>query len=128
MAKALELSSADRVPAEGRCIEIRDAFITRVEALGGELTGHRTHRLPGHASFVFPGRSGESILLDLERKGVVCSSGSACAAGSDEPSHVLTAMGYDREVAQTAVRFTFGRDVTGEQLQQATEALADVLA
>ncbi|HJR90763.1 MAG TPA: cysteine desulfurase family protein [Aeromicrobium sp.] len=124
MAKALELAVTARTE---EVTDRRDSFITRVEDVGGELTGHRTHRLPGHASFVFPGRSGESILLDLERKGVVCSSGSACAAGSDEPSHVLAAMGYDREVAQTAVRFTFGRDVTGDQLDRAAAALAEVL-
>ena len=123
MAKALELAGG---PVDDVTVR-RDAFINRVESLGGELTGHRTQRLPGNASFVFPGRSGESILLDLERKGVVCSSGSACAAGSDEPSHVLTAMGYDRGVAQTAVRFTFGRDMTSEQLDEAAEALAQVL-
>lgn len=131
MAKALELAQplGGRVAAGGGSIEtIRDAFIERVEALGGQLTGHRTHRLPGHASFVLPGRSGESILLDLERRGIVCSSGSACAAGSDEPSHVLTAMGFDREVAQTAVRFTFGRDVTAEQLDQAADVLAEIMA
>jgi cysteine desulfurase len=129
MAKALELSG-DRVRREAACIEIterRDTFIAQVEAAGGQLTGHRARRLPGNASFVFPGRSGESILLDLERRGVVCSSGSACAAGSDEPSHVLTAMGYEAEVAQTAVRFTFGRDVANEQLDAAAEVLASVL-
>jgi cysteine desulfurase len=133
MAKALELSGG-RGGSEATLETTlrRDAFISRVEALGGQLTGHRVHRLPGNASFVFPpsdrhSRSGESILLDLERKGVVCSSGSACAAGSDEPSHVLTAMGFDREVAQTAVRFTFGRDVTSEQLDAAADVLADVL-
>jgi cysteine desulfurase len=125
MAKALDLATAAGSGDEvaGR----RDAFIARVEALGGELTGHRTQRLPGNASFVFPGRSGESILLDLERRGVVSSSGSACAAGSDEPSHVLTAMGYDREVAQTAVRFTFGRDTADEQLAEAAEVLGSIL-
>jgi len=133
MAKALELAQltggrgANEMSLETTIASRRDAFVKRVEALGGELTGHRTQRLPGHASFVFPGRSGESILLDLERRGVVCSSGSACAAGSDEPSHVLTAMGYDRQVAQTAVRFTFGPDMTGDQLDQAANALADVL-
>jgi cysteine desulfurase len=107
----------------------RDAFIARVEAEvpGAVLTGHRTDRLPGSASFVFPGTSGESILLDLERRGIVCSSGSACAAGSDEPSHVLTAVGYDREVAQTAVRFTFGRSTTDDDLAQAADALAQVV-
>ncbi|MFL6088658.1 MAG: cysteine desulfurase family protein [Aeromicrobium sp.] len=129
MAKALELASdpADRVVAQRRIEIMRDAFIARVESFGGQLTGHREHRLPGNASFVFPGRSGESILLDLERKGVICSSGSACAAGSDEPSHVLTAMGYERAVAQTAVRFTFGRETTTEQLDAAADVLADVL-
>jgi cysteine desulfurase len=133
MAKALELSAADSGDpvAVQRRIEIRDAFIADVEESGGRLTGHRTERLPGHASFVFPdpgqSRSGESVLLDLERRGVVCSSGSACAAGSDEPSHVLTAMGYSGEVAQTAVRFTFGRTVTGAQLTEAAGVLAEVM-
>jgi len=93
------------------------------EVDGAELTGHRVERLPGSASFVFPGRSGESILLDLERRGIVSSSGSACAAGSDDPSHVLTAMGYPTEVAQTAVRFTFGRSTTAEQLDRVADEL-----
>jgi len=130
MAKALELTGdrgAYEVGLEAT-VARRDTFIKRVEGLGGELTGHRTQRLPGNASFVFPGRSGESILLDLERRGVVCSSGSACAAGSDEPSYVLTAMGYDREVAQTAVRFTFGRGVADTDLDVAVDAIAAVLA
>ena len=95
---------------------------------GAALTGHPTRRLPGHASFVLPGRSGESVLLDLERRGVVCSSGSACHAGSDEPSHVLVAMGVAAEVAQTAVRFTFGRSTTDAQLDEAARALVEVCA
>jgi cysteine desulfurase len=124
LAAALRLASG---PAD-EVIARRDAFIARVESEvpGAVLTGHRTRRLPGSASFVFPGRSGESILLDLERKGIVCSSGSACAAGSDEPSHVLTAMGYDREVAQTAVRFTFGRSTTDADLAAAADALVEL--
>jgi len=106
----------------------RDRFVAAgLESVpGAALTGHPVRRLPGHASFVLPGRSGESVLLDLERRGVVCSSGSACHAGSDEPSHVLVAMGVPSEVAQTAVRFTFGRSVTDEQLTDAARALADV--
>jgi cysteine desulfurase len=131
MAKALELS-ADRVAAQRRIEILRDRFIAQVEAVGGQLTGHRTERLPGNASFVFPpsdlhSRSGESILLDLERRGVICSSGSACAAGSDEASHVLTAMGYEPELAQTAVRFTFGRTVTQDGLDEAAAILREVL-
>jgi cysteine desulfurase len=76
------------------------------------LTGHPQRRLPGTASFVFAGTHGEAVLLELERRGVICSSGSACAAGSDEPSHVLTALGIPAELARTAVRFTFGPEST----------------
>ncbi|RLV56868.1 cysteine desulfurase [Aeromicrobium phragmitis] len=108
----------------------RDRFVADVLAAvpTAELTGHATRRLPGNASFVFPGRSGESILLDLERQGIYCSSGSACAAGEDEPSHVLTAMGYDAALAQTAVRFTFGAGVSDEELATTVSALEKAAA
>jgi cysteine desulfurase len=126
MATALRLAAAGDGGTTGR----RDAFIARVlaEVPGAVLTGHPRQRLPGSASFVFPGTSGESILLDLERHGIVSSSGSACAAGSDDPSHVLTAMGFPAEVAQTAVRFTFGRATTAEQLDAVADELARLLA
>jgi cysteine desulfurase len=126
MAAAMRLAVADNAPAVVR----RDGFIARVLSgvPGAQLTGHPVDRLPGSASFVFPGRSGESILLDLERRGIVSSSGSACAAGSDDPSHVLVAMGVDAETAQTAVRFTFGRATTADHLQRTADALVGSLA
>ena len=110
-ATALELAEAERVEASARVSAIRDRFIARVleRIPSARLTGDPVHRLAGTASFTFAGTSGEAVLLELERRGVVSSSGSACAAGSDEPSHVLLAMGIAPEVAQTAVRFTFPR-------------------
>ena len=110
-ATALELAEQERVEASLRVATIRDGFIARVleRVPSARLTGDPVHRLPGTASFTFAGTSGEAVLLELERRGVVSSSGSACAAGSDEPSHVLVAMGIAPEVAQTAVRFTFPR-------------------
>lgn len=110
-ATALELAEAERVEASARVAAIRDRFIARVLAAvpSARLTGDPVHRLAGTASFTFAGTSGEAVLLELERRGVVSSSGSACAAGSDEPSHVLLAMGIAPAVAQTAVRFTFPR-------------------
>ena len=110
-ATALELAEQDRVEASLRITAIRDRFIARVleRVPSARLTGDPVHRLPGTASFTFAGTSGEAVLLELERRGVVSSSGSACAAGSDEPSHVLVALGVAPEVAQTAVRFTFPR-------------------
>lgn len=108
LATALELAEAERDGDSTRVGAARDRFIAAVlqRVPEARVTGHPVQRLPGTASFVFPGTSGEAILLELERRGVVSSSGSACAAGSDEPSHVLLAMGYEPEVAQTAVRFT----------------------
>ena len=109
LATALELAEAGRAEASARVAALRDRFVARVLATvpSAALTGDPVHRLPGTASFTFAGTSGEAVLLELERRGIVSSSGSACAAGSDEPSHVLVAMGIDAEIAQTAVRFTF---------------------
>lgn len=119
----------------------RDAFVAdvlervpvaRLTGAATDSAGHTaprgTSRLPANASFVFPGTNGEAILLELERRGIVSSSGSACAAGSDEPSHVLTALGYSADVAQTAVRFTWQADVTAEQLAPVAVALRDAVA
>jgi cysteine desulfurase len=124
-ATALELAEAEREDASARVAGIRDRFVARVlaEVPSAALTGHPIHRLPGTASFTFGGTSGEAILLELERRGVVSSSGSACAAGSDEPSHVLIAMGVPAEVAQTAVRFTFPH-----ALHEPLDAVADAVA
>ncbi|KFF59383.1 cysteine desulfurase [Cryobacterium sp. MLB-32] len=126
-ATALRLSTEDRAESARRTSELRDAFIATVlqQTPSARLTGHPTERLPGTASFVFPGTSGEAVLLELEQRGIVCSSGSACAAGSDEASHVLTGMGVSEEVARTAVRFTLAATTTAED---AAEAAASVRA
>ncbi|WP_378148502.1 cysteine desulfurase family protein [Cnuibacter sp. UC19_7] len=120
------LDSAASVAAESaRVAALRDDFIERVLATvpGAVLTGDPVHRLPSVASFCFPGTSGESVLLQLEERDVVVSSGSACAAGSDDPSPVLLACGYPPAVAQTAVRFTFTHDTTASDLSVAADAL-----
>ena len=124
-ATALELAEAERAESSARVTALRDRFIAQVlgSVPSARLTGDPSHRLPGTASFTFAGTSGEAVLLELERRGVVSSSGSACAAGSDEPSHVLLAMGIPAEVAQTAVRFTFPHTL-GAALDAVAEAVA----
>jgi cysteine desulfurase len=122
LAVALELAEAERESVAARVGTQTSRFIDGVLAAVPQsaLTGDRENRLPGTASFTFAGTSGEAVLLELERRGVISSSGSACAAGSDEPSHVLLACGVPPEVAPTSVRFTFGRtpmpDDTSERL------------
>ncbi|MDQ2669887.1 MAG: aminotransferase class V-fold PLP-dependent enzyme, partial [Gemmatimonadota bacterium] len=124
-ATALELAEAEREESAARVGALVHDFIARVleTVPTARLTGDEEHRLPGTASFTFEGTSGEAVLLELERRGVVSSSGSACAAGSDEPSHVLVAMGMAPELAQTAVRFTFPHD-TAEPLDDVAQAVA----
>ncbi len=95
---------------------------------GAFVTGSREHRLPGHASFCFPGVNGETVLLELEQRDVVSSSGSACAAGSTEASHVLTALGIPDEVARTALRLTFDGSLGVEDVPVVVGAVADAVA
>ncbi|WP_285247599.1 cysteine desulfurase family protein [Pseudarthrobacter sp. efr-133-R2A-89] len=130
LATALTLAHARQQQQRERVAALRDRFIAAVlEAVpDAVLTGHPAERLPSVASFCFPGTSGESVLLELERRGVVCSSGSACAAGSDAPSPVLTALGFTAELAQTAVRFSFDSSVTPEELEEAAEAVRAAVA
>ncbi|WP_076680267.1 cysteine desulfurase family protein [Microbacterium sp. RU33B] len=125
LAVALELAESERLDDAARLAALRDAFTARVLSLvpSARMTGDPRHRLPATASFTFAGTSGEAVLLELERRGIVSSSGSACAAGSDEPSHVLLAMGVSPEVAQTAVRFTFPH-----KMQGSPDAIADAVA
>jgi cysteine desulfurase len=76
------------------------------------VTGHRTQRLPNNASFCFPGTQGESLIVALDLEGFAVSSGSACTSGETEPSHVLLALGLDRELAKGSLRVTVGRGTT----------------
>lgn len=116
--------------ASATATTVRDAVLDGVLAAvpGAFVTGSREHRLPGHASFCFPGVNGETVLLELEQRDVVSSSGSACAAGSTEASHVLTALGIPDEVARTALRLTFDGSLGVEDVPAVVGAVADAVA
>lgn len=103
---------------------LRDRLIAGVERIeGARLSGHRSQRLPGNAHFTFNGVDGESLLLNLDMQGIAASAGSACSAGSVEPSYVLTAMGYDRDRASRALRLTLGRHTTPEAVDRVVRVL-----
>lgn len=103
----------------------RDALVVRMLSgvPGAQLTGHSTERLPGHASFVVPGVSGESLLVALDVAGFAVSSGSACAAGNDEPSPVLLALGIEPMVAQTAIRFSIPSPLSSAAIERIVAVL-----
>jgi cysteine desulfurase len=123
IALALKLAT-EEIPTQAPTLtQLRDQLIQGVLTTipTAILTGHPTQRLPNNASFCFPGTSGEAMLLALEERGILCSSGSACAAGRDDPSHVLLALGIAPTVAQTAVRFTLSGAVTGNDIQHVVQ-------
>jgi cysteine desulfurase len=92
------------------------------------LNGHLEKRIPNTLSLSFKAVEGESIILSLDLKGVAVSTGSACASGSLEPSHVLSAMGIAPEIAQSAIRFSFGRDNTMEDVDYVVEILPEIVS
>lgn len=127
---ALGLAAETVRSGQGTATTVRDAVLDGVLAAvpGAFVTGSREHRLPGHASFCFPGVNGETVLLELEQRDVVSSSGSACAAGSTEASHVLTALGIPEDVARTALRLTFDAALTADDVPVVVGAVADAVA
>ncbi len=125
MAKAAELAHQDLQANMDRMIKIRDHYIERVEKEIPycRLNGHRTKRLPGNANFSFSFVEGESLLMNLGAQGVCISTGSACASGSLDPSHVLLAIGVPLEVAHGSIRVSMSETTTMEQIDYAVDAL-----
>jgi cysteine desulfurase len=95
-----------------RCAEGVLAGVPDVQYLG-----HPTERLPGNVAFTVRFIEGESMLLSLDAKGIMVSSGSACASGSLEPSHVILALGLGAEEAHGSMRLSLGRENTGEEVE-----------
>ncbi|MEY2699113.1 MAG: hypothetical protein RL720_1069 [Actinomycetota bacterium] len=129
LATAIE-ALPDVATEAARVRQLREGFISEVlkSIPQAALTGNPDLRHPAIASFTFAGLNGETLLLELEQRGVIVSSGSACAAGSDEPSHVLMACGIDHDVAQTSVRFSFSHHTTAEDLRIAAVALREAVS
>jgi cysteine desulfurase len=126
---ALELVEQHRPATCARLAALRDRLVQGIEATvpGALLNGDRWRRLPGHANFCFRDVQGETILLELEGEDVYASSGSACHAGSHDPSHVLLAIGRSSELAHTALRLTLGAPATEAEVERVLELLPFVV-
>ena len=129
MATALKLVQGERATTNARLVQLREKLVEGIleRVAGAELTGDPKNRLPGHASFVIPGAVGDEMVLGLDLAGIAASTGSACTAGSAEPSHVLAAMGYAADIARGALRLTLGRENTEEDVDYSVAAVADVV-
>ena len=126
---AAEKARSGQVAEAARLGSLSKQLIGEIEAKlpRAVLNGHRQQRLPGNVNFSFPGISGESLLLNLDMAGIAASSGSACAAGSLEPSHVLLAMGLDPELARSSLRISLGRGNTAAEIEYLAEQLVAIV-
>ncbi len=129
LATALKIAQGERETTNARLVAMREKLTVQIleRIAGAETTGDPKNRLPGHASFVIPGIIGDEMILGLDLAEVAASTGSACTAGSIEPSHVLAAMGYAPNVARGALRLTLGRENTDEDVEYAAGAVVDVV-
>jgi cysteine desulfurase len=129
LGKAVEIRSRD-MKAEGeRVSALRDRMWEGIRSRVPDvrLNGHPTERLPGTANICYRNVESESIVLGLDLKGIAASAGSACTAGSVEPSHVLVAMGVPLDWAMGAVRSSLGRSTTAEDVDYVVESVVEVV-
>jgi cysteine desulfurase len=129
MVKAAELAAGKLEAESMRLYQLTERLAAGIEheIEGAHRNGHPRLRVPNTVNYSFEGCSFEGLLLGLDLEGIAVSSGSACAVGSLEPSHVLTAMGVSRELARAAVRFSFGAGNTDEDVERILVALRIVV-
>jgi cysteine desulfurase len=127
MAKALEITLRDMDANNKKIAELRDYLVGKIEAEIPfcRLNGGMKSRLVGNANFSFDYIEGESLLMMLDMAGVAVSSGSACASGSLEPSHVVLALGCTLPQAHSSIRFSVGRDNTKAEADYVAEKLRE---
>lgn len=125
MGEAAVLAAERMEESMRRESKLRDYLIEKVlaEVPGSILTGGREKRLPNNASFCFEKIEGESLLILLSQQGICGSGGSACSTGAVDPSHVLAAIGVDKELAKGALRLTVSSQTTMEELDETVAAI-----
>ena len=117
--KAVELCSQNRDAENKRLKQYRDQLIDDIMTAHTDviLNGSREQRLSNNLNLCFPGIEAETMIMNM--KNIACSTGSACTSASLEPSHVITALGYDTELAHTAIRFSLGRFNNADEIAAA---------
>ncbi|BES71172.1 cysteine desulfurase [Marinobacter nanhaiticus D15-8W] len=126
MGEAFRIAGEEIEEERERLFGLRERFLGAVLAIDGVfLNGHAELTAPGIVNLSFEGVDGESLMLGLRELAV--SSGSACASASLEPSYVLRALGVSDELAHSALRFSFGRFTTEEEVDFAASEIATVL-
>jgi cysteine desulfurase len=129
LGRAAELALAAFKEETVRIKALRDRFeeglLQNVSSL--QVNGDRTRRLPNTSSLAIEGVDSEGMLMLLDQRGICCSAGSACTAGSLEPSHVLKAMGFSNDRARGSLRFSFSRLNSEAEVEQALQIIPNAV-
>jgi cysteine desulfurase len=127
--KAIELAYQKFDENNARITMLRDKLIKGImeKVPYTRLNGHPENRLPNNTNFCFEYIEGESLLLNLDMKGIAGSSGSACSSGSLEPSHVLLAIGLPHEIAHGSLRLSLGEVNTEEDIEYVLQVLPEIV-
>jgi cysteine desulfurase len=123
--RALELFQAEAEPRAQRMRELRNRLEAALKAgfEGTRVNGVGASRLPHTSNLAFLGLDRQALAMALDLAGVACSTGSACASGSSEPSHVLLAMGCSREIVASSLRFSSGAETTAAEIDEAVRRI-----
>ena len=129
LAKALEISHRDMKKHNKQIKELRDYYVQEVKQKIPyiKINGDLEKRLPGNSNISFRFIEGESLLLNLDLKGICASSGSACTSGSLDPSHVLLAIGLPHEIAHGSLRISIGKYNTKEEIEYTVSCLTEIV-
>jgi cysteine desulfurase len=126
---AAELAVREQAALAPRLTALRDDLERRLVAIVPDavIHGWQVERAPHVSNASIPGTDSEALLMHLDLAGIACSSGSACSTGAVEASHVLTAMGVPRELGVAALRFSFGKDSTADDVEFLAQALPRIV-
>lgn len=127
--KATELAMATREEYRKFLLQLRKTLLAELkrEKVNFVVNGHPDRFLPHILNLSFPGTDSETLLMNFDLAGIACASGSACTSGTLEVSHVLTAMHLDEDVTRSAIRFSFGRGNTKEQMREVAQKTAQIV-
>ena len=126
---ALKISAREQAERRERMTRLRDRFEAALLAAypSAVIHGAAVQRLPNTTCIAFPGLDRQALVMALDVAGIACSTGSACASGSSEPSPTLVAMGLPDEIVGSSIRFSLGATTTAEMIDEAVERIAKVL-
>jgi cysteine desulfurase len=130
LAMALDLVQAHRGDEAKRLQALQQLFfgLLAEKVPSATINGSLKHRLPNNVHVTFAGQDNERLMMFLDERGVLTAAGSACSASSDEPSHVLKAIGLSDAEARASLRFTMGRSTDEAAIRYTVDALVDIIS